>query len=581
MNAQAMARVGVVGAVMATVLGAQPTAPRPGDELVGLWGTEVFVGPQVRGEIALERHARRWTLRVAGFEASAPETGDSIRVALAGGQGEFRGRIEAGGVVRGFWVQPAGNMASYASPIRFRPAGNGAWTGTVRPVDERFSLYLQVQRAGDGSLRGVFRNPEVNWTGRAPWFRVERDGSNVVFVDPASGRKRWVQPYDSAQRQITFDFGGPVILRPRDLERAAGFVARPPSAPPYSYRAPLPRGDGWMPAPAASVGMDEARLEALVRRIAAADPAGDSTALIHSLLIARRGKLVLDEYFFGQAADLPHDLRSASKTFVSVMAGVAMDRGARFSISTPLYSLFPHAGSGANADERRGRITVGQLLTHSTGLACDDNDDNSPGNEAAMQSQDQQPNWYRYFLDLPVAREPGTAYAYCSGGINLVGGVVGEATKTWLPEYFDRYIARPLGIDDYGMNLMPTGEAYGGGGMRMRSRDFLKFGQLYLNGGTWNGARVVSRGWVRQSTAHQVDAPNGSSDGFGWHRYALTVAGRTVQEYEANGNGGQFLIVVPELELAIVFTAGNYNQYRIWRKFREEIVPQYIIGAIR
>ena len=115
----------------------------------------------------------------------------------------------------------------------------------------------------------------------------------------------------------------------------------------------------------------------------------------------------------------------------------------------------------------------------------------------------------------------------------------------------------------------------------MRPRDLLKLGELHLRGGVWNGARVVSKRWVDESTAHQISVPNGSSDGYGWHRHTLQVGGRSYQEYEANGNGGQFLIVVPELDLAIVFTAGNYGQYNIWRKFRDELVPQYIMTAVK
>jgi CubicO group peptidase (beta-lactamase class C family) len=578
MGLTSVLRSGLASAALSSSLGAQAAPVVPGDDLVGLWGSETTFGPQVHGAITLERVGHRWTIRVAGFEASALVVGDSIRMALPGGQGELRARLDrASGGVRGFWVQPGGSLAPYATPVRFSRSRDGAWIGTVEPVSNRFSLYLQVQRQEDGSLKGVLRNPEMNWTGRAPWFRLAREGDNIAFIDPVSGKKRLTQTYDSAQRQIGFDFDGPVILRPRQPEQAVGFFPRSPSAAPYEYRAPVPRGDGWETARAASVGLDEGQLQSLVRRIVATDPATDSAPLIHSLLIARRGKLVLDEYFFGAGPDIPHDLRSASKTFTSVMAGVAMDRGARFTMSTPVISLFPSVA--ASSDDRKARITVGHLLTHSTGLSCDDNDEKSPGNENTMQGQNNEPDWYRYILNLPMAHDPGSTYAYCSGGMNLAGGVIANATRTWLPDFFDRYIARPLQIDHFGMNLMPSGEGYSGGGVRMRSRDLLKFGQLYLNGGIWNGTRVVSKDWVTRSTAQQISAPNGGSDGYAWHRYSLTVGGKTYQEYEANGNGGQFLIVVPELDLAVVFTAGNYRQYRIWRKFRDELVPRYIMAA--
>jgi CubicO group peptidase (beta-lactamase class C family) len=286
--------------------------------------------------------------------------------------------------------------------------------------------------------------------------------------------------------------------------------------------------------------------------------------------------LVLEEYFFGFSADRPHDLRSVSKVFASLMAGIAMDHGAQFTMQSSVTSLF-----GLVADGPKGRITVGQLLSHSSGLACDDNDDASPGNEDAMQSQRTQPDWYAFVLDLPMAHDPGSHYAYCSGGINLVAGIVHRGTSDWLPDFFDRQIARPLQFGQYALNLTPTGDAYGGGGAYLCPRDLLKIGQLYLDGGVWHGHRIVSRRWTVQSTAHQIITNQGGSDGFGWHRYTLRANGRDYQEFEANGNGGQFLIVVPELDLTVVTTAGNYNQYGTWKAIREELVPQYIIPSIR
>ena len=117
-----------------------------------------------------------------------------------------------------------------------------------------------------------------------------------------------------------------------------------------------------------------------------------------------------------------------------------------------------------------------------------------------------------------------------------------------------------MDIRRYHMNLMPSGEAYAGGGVSMRPRDFLKFGQMYLDGGVWKGRQIVSRAWVTRSTSRRIAAPNGSTDGFGWHRYTLTSGSRTYQEYEASGNGGQFLMVVPDLDLVVVMTGGNYGR---------------------
>jgi CubicO group peptidase (beta-lactamase class C family) len=538
------------------------------DPLLGLWGSESSFGPQVRGELTLERNGSAWTMRAGGFEASFAASGDEIRGALPGGNGELRAHFEDGGnVIRGFWIQPRGNLGQFATPVTLERVRADGWRGSIAPLEDRLSMYLLIRRGDDGSLRGSFHNPEVNWNGRAPWFRVVRKDESLELIDPATGKVRFVQPYDAGQRQIGMDFGAPIALTPRTPDQAAGFYPRSPAAAPYRYRPPLAASDGWQTARARDVGMDEELLRALVERIIAADPAAADAPRIHSLLVARHGKLVLEEYFYGFTAERPHDLRSASKTFTSLMAGIAMDRDKSLTIDSP-------------ADPARATITLKHLLTHSSGLACDDNDDASPGNEDTMQRQQKQNDWYRYFLDLPVVHPPGTKYAYCSAGINLAAGVVARSSGTWLPDFFDRHIARPLQLERYAINLMPDGQAYGGGGIYMRPRDFLKLGQTYLGGGVWNGKRIVSEEWVRTSTSHQIKTGDGGSDGYGWHRHTLGAAGRQHPEYEASGNGGQFVIVVPGLDLAVAITAGNYNQYGVWRTFRDELVPKYILSAV-
>ncbi len=127
---------------------------------------------------------------------------------------------------------------------------------------------------------------------------------------------------------------------------------------------------------------------------------------------------------------------------------------------------------------------------------------------------------------------------------------------------------------------MPSGEAYAAGGIQMRPRDLLKFGQMVLDDGVWNGRRIVSKDWIERSTAPRVETPDGSHDGYGWHLHTLKFGDQSFEEIEASGNGGQYLIMIPRLDLVVVITAGNYGQYGIWRKFREDFVPRYVIGAV-
>lgn len=593
-------RLMFVSCLAPSVLAAQAL---PDTTLLGLWGSEVTYGPLVRGALTVVRTGASWTARIAGYEIVPRVERDSIRVALPNGQGEFRGRVSGGGAaMTGFWVQSVGVVsgAAYAFPLRLtRTGASGAagtagavavWRGDVEPLDERFSLYALIERHGDGSLWASFHNPEANSRGGAARFRVERSGAVVRFVDTSAtsggGAAREIAgTYDSAQRQITVpwsDLGRPIVLTPRTRDDAVGLYARSPAAAPYQYRAPLAGDDGWTAATAASQGLDAKRLAALVQQIADGDPANDTTSLIQSVLVARHGKLVLEEYFYGFGRDRPHDSRSAAKTFASVMVGAAMMRGLAIGPSTPIPALFRHEAPFGNPDPRKERITLAHLMTHSTGLACDDNGDPEPGNEDVMQNQQAQPDWYKYILDLPMRRDPGERYLYCSGTMNLVGGAVASVAGegTWLPALFDDWIAKPLQFTHYYMNLMPTGQAYFGGGMYVRPRDLLKVGVAYLNGGVWNGRRIVTRAWANQSTTQQIGPPQATgTDGFAWHLNTLVSGGRQYREYEASGNGGQLVIVLPELDMAVLFTGGDYNRYRIWRRWRDDLVPQYVIPA--
>ena len=558
---------------------AQQAPPRAGDDLVGLWGAEAITGPAVRGELILERAADGWVLSVGGYRVRGARTGDSLNLSLPGEIGRLRASgLQLGRLARAYWIRPSARGYDFAMPVVLEPAGPTAWRGALAPFDDRFALYLLVRREADGTLSGIFRNPDFGWNlGRR--FKVARAGDNVTLTDPASGRVRFTQAYDSGQRTIAFDFGTPILLRPRGRDDAPGFWPLSPADPAPAYGAPVLMGDGWQVGAAAAVGLDESVLGALITRIATADPVNDSVPLVHSVLVARRGTLVLERYFRGFTADRLHDTRSAFKTMTSILAGIAMQQGTAIAPSTPVYATL-RPGQPLD-DARKANIRLRQLFTHSTGLACDDNDEKSPGQEDRMQEQSAERDWTRYALNLPVARDTGAVYAYCSATMNLAGSMVSALTKRWLPAYFDEQLARPLGITHWAWNLTPTGEGYGGGGANLRSRDLLKFGQLYLNGGTWHGRRLIPAAWIRESTAHQITTSGGGSDGYAWHRNTLRANGREYAEYEMSGNGGQLVMVVPAADLVVVFTAGSYQRYAAWRTLRDELLPRYILGAIR
>ncbi|HEY6867125.1 MAG TPA: serine hydrolase domain-containing protein [Candidatus Eisenbacteria bacterium] len=589
---------------------------------MGLWGGELTLGREIRGELRITRRGAVGHATIAGVETTFAVPRDSICFDLPRGLGRFRGVVSsAARTVDGFWIQPAPAVAgsrgvgpidqAYASPLvldRLRASKIDAldaideWRGDVRPLENRFTLYLRIWRDPSGALVGAFRNPEMNSIGGASQFRVVQNGDSLWFSagpDPARPARRLGAVVERATGRIRVDWpdlGRTLALARLAPSSAASFFPRLPPDTAYVYRPPPATGDGWATGRARDAGLDEAALTRLVQDLVRTDPSSRRPALIHSILVARHGKLVLDEYFFGFDRDRPHDLRSAGKTFASAMLGAAMLRGARIGPDSSVYAVLAGRGPFANPDPRKARITLAHLMTHTSGLACDDNDDDSPGNEDRMQSQGAQPDWWRYTLDLPLVHEPGTRYAYASGGMNLVGAAVTAATGAWLPEWFARTVARPLQFGRWYWNLMPTGEGYLGGGAYVRPRDLLKLGQAFLDGGAWNGSRIVDSSWVARSTTARVEitpATTGldsasfrnayvpGADGLAWHLHTLAAGARAVREYEATGNGGQLLIVVPGLDLAVVITAGNYGQGGIWIPWRDTIVAGEILAAIR
>jgi CubicO group peptidase (beta-lactamase class C family) len=587
---------------------ALPAPVRAADPaLEGLWRYHTETTPGLHGPITLTRLGALWRANVEGRTASGRAEDGRLRLVFADGQGELRGRV-GGGRLEAFWAQPAlrrggvdeGSSPAFASPLPLVSAGRGVWRGVVRPLPSSFTLWLKVFRGEDGALTAAFRNPEANSIGGRSQFQVTRDGEKVRFATaPQPGRPTLsmdARLRDDRLEMTWPDAGGEIALSRPTAAQAQAFYPRPPDAAPYRYAPPPSLADSWATARASAVGLDEAALTKIVRDEAASDPAGARPPLIHAILVARHGKLAFEEYFFGFDRSRPHDLRSASKSFASVMLGAVMRRDPGLSPESRVYELMAREAPFAHPDPRKAQITLAQLMTHSAGLACDDNDDASPGNEATLQSQTGQPDWWKYTLDLPMAHDPGSRYAYCSANLNLVGGALTARAGRWLPALFDETVARPLQFGPWYWNLTPTGDGYAGGGAHLTPRDFLKVGQAYLDGGQWRGRRIVEPAWVKASTAPHIDitpqttglseedfanAYLRAQDGWAWHLNKLKAGGREFQDFEATGNGGQFLIVVPEADLAVAITGGNYGQGGIWLRWRDAIVAQQILAHLR
>jgi hypothetical protein len=502
-------------------------------------------GPEVRGTLTIGRQRAEIAGRVVPVHRDRGE----ITFTLPD-EGSFRGHLREGRIT-GHWMQPRGVSLGmpYATPVTLTPVSGGRWRGEVRPVDDTFTFFLPI----DGDTL-FLQNPERNLGRNLRLQRIGVDGTNVRLYG-ANDKLVTEGKWDEAGERLSVDFGNRGGWF--DFERSAGVEFHPRTNGAYVYRKPSLEADGWSVADAKEAGLDVAAISSFMQTLIDT-PMKAGAQQMHAVLIARHGKLVVEEYFHGVDREELHDTRSAAKVLADLLAGAA------------------HVPASTRV---KGDITLGHLLSMSSGLDCEDDDPKSAGNEDRMQDEHPDADWAQLTLALPSVRKPGEKAVYCSMSPNLAGAVIAKQSGRWLPDLFRERIAEPLQIRHYALDLTPAGEAYMGGGARLTARDFLKLAQLMLDRGKWHGREVLPAAWVRESLRQRFEM-YGNGYGYLWWRTAYPYRGRQVEAFFAGGNGGQIAMGIPGLDLAIVFLGGNYGDPAGLVPQRE-YVPKFILPAVR
>ena len=323
----------------------------------------------------------------------------------------------------------------------------------------------------------------------------------------------------------------------------------------YRYHTPANLHDGLAVGDIARSDLGVATADAIVRGIL------DGTYQdVHSVLLYQRGSLVMEEYFYGYSVQRPHQLRSATKSVVSALAGIAIDRGALSGVNERALPQMSYT-SYANPDPRKAAMTLGDFLPMSSGLDCNDHSSTSPGRETVI---DDTPDWVKGTLDLPMINDPGTKAYYCSGGVSVVGRLVENAVHMRLPEFAQANLFGPLGISraDWVWNYDLTNADKEYSQIHLRPRDMLKLGVLFADDGRWHGRQVISTSWVHAALSEHSHVDNVSYGYFWWRPWLnveTTSGSQHVDVIAAQGNGGQKIYLVPQYDLVAVFTAGGYN----------------------
>src|SRR3954452_4861719 len=294
------------------------------DELTGLWKAKKKFGPDARGTLIVQRSGGRYTADMAGRIVPVSAANGELTFALPDNGGTFRGRLDDRGIMTGHWIRfgtPVNGFQSNApvsaSPVVLKPEGPNRWRGTVDPSEDAFTFYLLLRKGPDGSLAAVLRNPEFDLGTRERVERLTRDGAAVKLVGRRGGKEQVVAAgtYDPETQVLTLLFpgrgGSYDFLRDGD---DSAFYPRGKNPGRYQYRPPLSRDDGWPVSTLDAAGIDRPSMETFVQRILEMPMDSQDAPQFHGLLIARHGKLVLEEYFHGLDRDTIHTTRSASKS---------------------------------------------------------------------------------------------------------------------------------------------------------------------------------------------------------------------------------------------------------------------------
>ncbi len=318
----------------------------------------------------------------------------------------------------------------------------------------------------------------------------------------------------------------------------------------YAYVQPGELDDGWITNDLRSTASDTSRFYAFFNQII------NEKHQLHSVLLIKNNELIVEEYFNGYNATTLHDLRSVNKSIKSILLGIALDKGFIDDINDPITRYLEGYDVKKHPDPRKNEITIRDLITMSAGWDCNDWDKKSKGQEDRVYKKN---DWIRYTLDLPMENDPGEVSNYCSMGVVILAEIISQSSGLSIDRFAEEYLFKPLGIIDWKWghtskkDVIPSGRR-----LYLAPRDLARIGQLILNEGSWDGKQIVSSKWIETATTTKTTIA-GVDYGYLWWNIPINANGQTLISKTATGNGGQYIMVITELDIVAIFTGGAYN----------------------
>jgi CubicO group peptidase (beta-lactamase class C family) len=300
----------------------------------------------------------------------------------------------------------------------------------------------------------------------------------------------------------------------------------------------------WQTSTPEEQGVDSAKLAEGLLEMRAKD------IRIHSLLLVRNGRVFLDAYFYPYDGSTVHDMASVGKSITTTLIGIAIDQG-KLKFDDPMLSFFPDIKI-TNPDSRIEKVTVRDLAMmanglESTGLEQDEH------TLAVMEASD---DWLKNAIDRKMVSKPGTRFVYDSPGMHILSGILQNTTGMTELEFGRQNLFSPLGIKDVIWPNDPQGYTHGFGNICLHPRDAAKIGYLWLNQGVWDGKQIVSKQWVQETSKTQINTGLGDNYSYGWW---ISEENGSVSAVFAQGRGGQYIQLIPSLNIIIVITASGMD----------------------
>jgi CubicO group peptidase (beta-lactamase class C family)/pimeloyl-ACP methyl ester carboxylesterase len=357
------------------------------------------------------------------------------------------------------------------------------------------------------------------------------------------------------------------------------------------YKKPAQLSDGIKTATLKEVGINEKFINVITDSITS----GNYTN-IHSVLILRNNKLVYEQYFPGTDVtrgvgfvgfkdhhrDSLHDVRSITKSVVGAAILIAHAQGKIKSLNQRVFDFFPEYAKHDTGMKKQ--LTVQHLLNMTAGIEWDEEISYLDPRNSEIKMNNS-PDAIEFVLSQKIVDTPGKKYNYSGGCTQVLAAIIEKVTKMSVDKFTQQHLFKPLGIEKYTWVKNIDGKPSAASGLRLRSRDLAKFGLLFLNNGMWKGKKIIPTHLVKQTLLSQISTPFadsivpfvGYSNQF-WI-YTEKIKGELVDYVQAQGNGGQIILLDKKNDLVLIITAGNYNR-RDLRKNSYDIYPNFVYPAV-